>query len=84
MSDTSTVSFPKHARAVVRTVRGAFTELLISVGADPSDPQAMSRKFGLNKNLAWKISKIIQADDPSVALSADARLRRHEDLPAQH
>lgn len=65
---TAAVSFPKHAKAVVRTVRGAFAELLVSVGADPSDPQAMSRKFGLNKNLAWKISKIIQADDPSVAL----------------
>jgi hypothetical protein len=49
-------------------VRGAFSELLTSVGADPQDPQAMSRQFGLNKNLAWKISKIVQADDPSVAL----------------
>ena len=60
--------FPVHARAVVRTVRGAFAELLASLGADPNDPQGMSRRFGLNKNLAWKISKIVQADDPAVAL----------------
>src|SRR5205814_9513502 len=68
MPPASTQSFPVHARAVVRSVRGAFSELLTSVGADPHDPQSMSRQFGLNKNLAWKISKIVQADDPSVAL----------------
>ena len=53
---------------MVRSVRGAFAELLTSVGADPHDPQSVSRRFGLNKNLAWKISKIVQAEDPSVAL----------------
>ncbi len=63
-----TPAFPVHARAVVRSIRGAFSELLTSVGADPHDPQGMSRRFKINKNLAWKISKIIQADDPSVAL----------------
>lgn len=60
--------FADHARAVVRAVRGAFSELLTSVGADPQAPQEFGRQFDLNKNLAWKISKIIQTDDPSVAL----------------
>ena len=64
----STLPFPDHARVVVRSVRGAFSELLTSLGADPQDPQQLSRRFGLNKNLAWKISKIIQSDDPSLAL----------------
>ena len=63
-----TLPFPDHARVVMRTVRGAFSELLTSLGANPQDPQAISRRFGLNKNLAWKISKIIQADDLSLAL----------------
>lgn len=61
-------AFPDHARAVVRAVRGAFSELLTSIGADPQAPQDFGRQFGLNKNLAWKISKIVQTDDPSVAL----------------
>ncbi|MGD8451874.1 MAG: hypothetical protein PVJ57_08650 [Phycisphaerae bacterium] len=61
-------SFPAHARAVVRSVRGAFCELLSSVGAGPDVPQDVSRRFGLNKNLAWKVCKIIQTDDPAVAL----------------
>lgn len=60
--------FPVHARAVVRAVRGTFSDLLASVGADPQDPQSISRQLGLNKNLAWKVSKIVQADDPSIAL----------------
>jgi len=67
-SEPSTLPFPEHARAVVRTVRGAFSELLTATGADPQDPQSISRSFGLNKNLAWKISKIVQADDPAVVL----------------
>lgn len=60
--------FPAHARAVVRTVRTAFSELLLAVGANPRDGQSIRKECGLNKNLAWKISKIIQEDDPSVAL----------------
>ncbi len=49
-------------------MRGSFGELLAAAGADPHDLQSISRQLGINKNLAWKISKIIQADDPSVAL----------------
>jgi len=64
----STPPFLDHARAVVRSLRGAFAESLTSVGADPQDPQSLSRSLGLNRNLAWRISKIVQADDPSVAL----------------
>lgn len=61
-------AFADQALSVVRTVRGAFSELLTSVEANPQDPQSISRRFGLNKNLAWKISKVIQADDAAVAL----------------
>jgi hypothetical protein len=43
-------------------------DLLSALNADPGDHQSISRVLGLNKNLAWKISKIVQADDPSVAL----------------
>lgn len=62
-------AFSDHARSVVRAVRGAFAELLVSVGADPQAPQDFARRLALNKNLAWKVSKIIQSDDPSVALA---------------
>lgn len=65
---SSTLPFQAHARAVVRSLRGSFSEVLTAVGADPQDHQSISRALGLNKNLAWKISKIVQAHDPTVAL----------------
>jgi hypothetical protein len=68
VTSPSTPSFPSHARAVARSVRGAFSDALTSVGADARNPQSISRTLGLNKNLAWKIAKIVEAEDPSVAL----------------
>ena len=52
----------------MRSLRGAFSQLITSVGANPRDPQSISRSFGLNKNLAWKISKIVQADDLALVI----------------
>lgn len=60
--------FPAQARAVVRSLRGSFSDVVAAAGADPNDHQSISRALGLNKNLAWKISKIINADDPAAAL----------------
>lgn len=69
MEPATMPSFPTHARTVVHAVRGAFVEVLAAVGADAQDPQSIGQSLGLNRNLAWKISKIIQTDDPSVALN---------------
>ena len=60
--------FSMDAQEVVRGLRGAFSELLLSIGADPSTPGSISEHLGLNKNLAWKISKIIGSDDTAAAL----------------
>jgi len=67
-STPSTLSFREHARVVVRSLRGAFSELLSSLGANSQDPQSICQRTGLNKNLAWKISKIVQTDDLALAL----------------
>lgn len=60
--------FQAEARTVVRSVRGAFSDLLSQAGADAQDPQSISERIGLTKTLAWKVSKMVQADDPAVAL----------------
>ena len=60
--------FESHARTVVRAVRTAFADAISSLELDPNEPQAISRELGVNKNLAWKISKVIQADDPALGL----------------
>lgn len=52
------------AQLVVRGVRRALADLLASVGADPSEPQEVSRNFGLDKTLAWKIARVIREPDP--------------------
>ncbi len=50
-------------------VRGALTELLVSVRADATKPQDMARRFRINKNLAWKISKIVTVTDPHAVVT---------------
>lgn len=50
-------------------IRGALTELLVSVKADASKPQEISRRFRINKNLAWKISKIVTVTDPHAVVT---------------
>lgn len=62
------VAFPSHFERSVQRIRGAFTELLTGVGADPGVPQAVARRFGVNKNLAWKICKIVNTPDPYQAV----------------
>lgn len=36
---------------------------MAAVGADPGKPQVVARRFKLNKNLTWKVSKIVAASD---------------------
>jgi len=66
--DEAAPLFRKHVQSAMRALRDALAELLDSVGADPTKPQDMSRQFGLNKNLTWKISRILCEEDPCAAI----------------
>lgn len=61
-------SFQDHCRDTVRELRGALLEVYRQAGADPERPQDVSRLLGLNKNLTWKISRVLQAEDAFEAL----------------
>lgn len=61
--DTSVPPFSEHLLSAVQGLRAALIELLASVDADASKPQDVARRFGINKNLTWKISKIVGAAD---------------------
>ena len=63
LSGRSPQGFVSHFELAVQELRAALTELLASVGAEPSTPQAIARRFGLDKNLSWKISKIVLSSD---------------------
>jgi hypothetical protein len=58
-----TASFREDLRSALQGYRAAIIELMASVGADPGRPQEVARRFNLNKNLTWKISKIAAASD---------------------
>ena len=55
--------FEEHCRRSVRTLQAALLELYRAVGADPSRPQDVARQFNLNKNLTWKVARIIASTD---------------------
>ena len=54
---------------VVGDLRTALTELITTAGGDPTKPQAISRQFGVNRNLAWKMSRIVAASEPAEAVN---------------
>ena len=60
--------FENHVKLVIQRIRDAMAEMFVSVGADPLNPQDVARRFGLNRNLTWKISKVIRENDPSVSI----------------
>lgn len=47
----------------IQGIRASLIELYSQAGLDPEAPQDVSRKYKLNKNLTWKLSKVIAADD---------------------
>lgn len=57
------------SRGALQSIRKALIELYDSVGADPSAPQEVARRFGLNRNLTWKISRVLMSKDPFSSLN---------------
>lgn len=57
--------FEHDLRAAMTHIGAAFAELLQAIGADASRPQEVSRRFGINRNLSWKLSKMVFAEEPS-------------------
>ncbi len=49
-------------------VRASLSSLMTTSGMSPQDPQVLMRKWGVNKTLSWKISKVVQTDDAFLAL----------------
>ena len=41
----------------------SLADVIARVEADPAKPQVLARRFSLNKNLTWKVSRIITSDD---------------------
>lgn len=62
-------SIVEDSKRALQSVRSALINLYATVGADPSTPQVVSRQFDINRNLTWKMSRVIGATDPFSALA---------------
>ncbi len=60
---SESIPLEDHARIALDRVRTALAELLGAMDVNPARPQEVARRFNLNKNLTWKISKIIRERD---------------------
>ncbi len=62
------VSFEGELGRAYGTLRDSLLALFAAIGADPDKPQDFSRRCGINKNLAWKASRLIGAPSPAVGV----------------
>jgi hypothetical protein len=63
------VQMIEDCRQALQGLRRALIDLYSSVGQDPTQPQQVSRQLGLNRNLTWKLAKIVEAHDPFATLN---------------
>jgi len=69
LSSTSS-RFEPECRAALDGVRAALLELYAAIGADAEAPQEVARRFGVNKTLAWNVSRVISASDPLTTITS--------------
>jgi len=69
MNQTKTAQLVEDTRKALQGVRGALIELYASIDADPSTPQETARRFSLNRNLTWKVSKVLNGADAFATLN---------------
>jgi len=66
-STSETREFAEDLREAVLSLRSALVALYRAVGADLGRPQEVARRFGVNKNLTWKIAKVMESEDAFAA-----------------
>ena len=62
-ANLDSVAFEDHVRVAAQGIRSVLAQVLAAVGADPTQPRGMARRFGLDKTLAWKLSRIVTEDN---------------------
>ena len=68
-SQTETIQLVEDTRQAIQRLRSALIELFGSIDANPASPQDVARRCGLNKNLTWKLSRVISAQDDFACLN---------------
>ena len=65
---SSDADFSQEAVVCVRQAQAAFADLLSGAGLDGARPTEVSRILGLDKTLAWKVSRFSDTTDPLKAV----------------
>ncbi|MDG1500239.1 MAG: hypothetical protein P8N31_07435 [Planctomycetota bacterium] len=68
MTGNSDKLFEQQIHDAFESLRAALVDLFASVHVDKLKPYPLARLLDINKNLTWKVSKIIRAERPSEAL----------------
>lgn len=55
--------FEEHLTSAFQNLRRSLEEAITGVGVAPSEPQDVARKLGVNRNLTWKVSKVVCSPD---------------------
>jgi hypothetical protein len=62
-------SFEQGLRRLLLDMRGSLSRLFDSVDVDSSNALEMARRVKINKNLTWKLSRIVREEDPIAAVA---------------
>ncbi len=62
-------TFQSECETSIENICDCIRALCTALEADPLRPQDISRRFGLNKNLTWKIARVLVADSPLDAVA---------------
>lgn len=57
------------SRVALQAMRRSLIDLYNALGADPQTPQEVARTFRINRNLTWKLSRVMGAADPFASLN---------------
>jgi hypothetical protein len=68
-TESQTSELVQAGRSALDAIRGSLIDLYSAVGADLERPQEVARRFGLNRNLTWKLARVITAQSPFAALN---------------
>ncbi len=68
MTPQATRTFEQGISAALMDVRRNVAEILSAVGANATRPRGLARRLGLDKTLAWKLSRIVGEEDAIAVL----------------
>lgn len=62
-SQPSQPAFEEHLTSAFQNLRRSLDEAITGLGVAASDPQDVARRLGVNRNLTWKVSKVVCSPD---------------------